>query len=277
MAEYSGRKREIISLVVWHYGSTQAFVISLIFGDDARILREHNFQSLLLANMISPLDLALLSPILDSLTTEFGATPANIGLLMSAFTAPAVVVIPVVCYLSDRIGRKPILLSGLLLMGIAGAAVALTTDFRVGLGLRLLQGTGGAAIEPIIITSIGDIYDGTRKSSAQGFLIAGSGLAQTLLPPLAGLLVGIVWYYPLLLYVLAVPVAGMVYLWFDEPAPHATAEANATNTSGRKQKSPTLRDLIAYRRVQAVILIRCLPPVVWLVSSHTTRSSSSSS
>ena len=119
-------------------------------GDDANVVDDRAFQVLLLASVASPLGASVVSPILDSLTEPMGVGEAQIGLLMAVFTAPAIVLIPVVGVISDRYGRKPVLASGLGLFGLAGVAVGLTTDFGVVLGLRLLQGIGYAGVAPVL-------------------------------------------------------------------------------------------------------------------------------
>lgn len=134
-----------------------------LFGDDASILSDLQFQLFITANLMGVLGTALVSPLLDTLIGAFDVSPAQIGLLMSVFTAPPILMIPVAGALADRYGRKPIIICSLVLFGTAGVAIALTTDFLVVLALRFLQGIGFAGIVPIIVTSIGDLYTGTRR------------------------------------------------------------------------------------------------------------------
>jgi ACDE family multidrug resistance protein len=170
--------------------------LQTLFGDDARILRDREYQILLLVTVPVLLGTTLLSPVLDSLIGPLGATPATVGLLISAFTAPAIAIIPLAGALADRVGRKPILVVSILLFGCAGSAIALTSDFRVALFLRFLQGVSFAGASPIIITSIRDIYDGSAEATGQGLRAMVSGLGQTVFSPLAGLLVVVAWQAP---------------------------------------------------------------------------------
>lgn len=186
-------------------------------GEDAQAVRDRSFQVLLLANLTAPLGPALVSPLLDTLTGVYGVSEAAIGLMVSAYTAPGILVIPIVGVLTDRYGRKPLLAGGLLLFGCAGVALTLTTDFRAVLALRVLQGVGGAAIVPVIITSIGDLYVGPVEATAQGLRLSTSGVTQAVFPAIAGVLVVAAWQYPLLLYAIAVPIAGVVALRLEEP------------------------------------------------------------
>lgn len=237
--------------------------LSSLFGTEAEVVRDADFQILILANMIAPLGTAIVSPVLSTLTGVYGVSTASIGLMISALTGPSVVAIPLAGVLADRYGRKPILIAGLVLFGAAGTAVAFTTDFRVALGLRLVQGIGFAGLTPIIITSLGDLYEGTREATAQGFRFTGSGLTNTIFPIVSGGLVAVAWQYPFVLYAIALPIAAMVYLWFDEPSSVTEARPNPSSGAGRSQWGQ-LWQLLSQRRVQAFVIARGLPSLVWI-------------
>ena len=242
-------------------------ILERIFGKDADLLWEGNFQVLLLANLLAPLGSGLMSAVLNSLADPFAVSTADLGLMISAFTAPAVLIIPITGVLADRFGRKPVLVAGLLTFGVGGVAIAFTNTFEVALALRLMQGVGYAGITPIIITSIGDLYAGTKETTAQGLRFACSGFAQTVFPILSGILVVIAWQYPFFIYAIAFPVAVIVWLRFEEPAASLQSPANdgeqPTSRSGREQFA-AVWDLISEPRVQLAILVRGLPVMVWI-------------
>ena len=240
-------------------------VVSLnsLLGGDAAVLNDRNFRLLLLANIPAVVGTALLSPVLDSLIEPFGTTAANVGLMVSLFTAPGIIIVPVAGVLADRYGRKPILVTALLLFGLTGTAIAFTTDFRVALGLRLLQGIGFAGIVPTLITSIGDLYAGSREAMAQGLRFTVSGLSQAAFPLLAGVLVAAAWQYPFLLYAVAFPIAAFVYVWFDEPtAVDSSTQAADGGTEGSYGRA--LLGLVRRPRVLSLVVGRTLPVVVWI-------------
>ena len=232
-----------------------------LFGDDAAVLGDTSFQLLLLANLLPPLGTALLSPVLDSLVEPFGTTATDIGLMMSFFTAPPIVVIPLAGLLADRYGRKPVIVTSLLLFGLAGSAIALTTNFRVVLGLRLLQGVAFGGLTPVLITSIGDLYVGTREATAQGLRFTSSGLTQTVFPLIAGATVAIAWQLPFLMYTMAVPIALLVALRFEEPST-AADESTATDRDGSYLRE--LLGVVAQPRVLSLVFARATPIVVWI-------------
>jgi MFS family permease len=235
-----------------------------LLGKDAGAVGDRAFQVLLLANLTAPLGPALVSPLLDTLTGVYGVTEAEIGLMVSAYTAPGILVIPVVGVLADRYGRKPLLSAGLLLFGCAGAALALTTDFRVVLALRVLQGVGGAAIVPVIITSVGDLYAGATEATAQGIRLSTSGLTQAVFPAIAGVLVVVAWQYPLLLYAIAVPIAVVVLVFLEEPRGARSDGGRAEPPGESDETAPdssttALLRLAGRRPVLAVLAGRGIP------------------
>jgi MFS family permease len=239
------------------------FSLSSVLGGESDVLRERPFQLLILANALPPLGTALLSPVLESLIDPFGASTANIGLMMSMYTAPAIVMIPIVGVISDRYGRRPVLLFGLLCFGGAGTAIAFVPNFRAALFFRFLQGIGFAALTPIIITSIGDLYTGTKETTAQGLRFSGSGLTQTVSPIVAGVLVGIAWQYPFFLCAIAFPIAAIIYFRFEEPDDYDPDTATESEGSVGDQLG-RLWTLVSQRRALAMVVARGSTSVIWI-------------
>ena len=201
------------------------------------------------------------SPILDTLIGPFGASPASIGLVISVFLVPSIVIMPIVGVLADRIGRKPIIVGSLVLFGLSGAAISLTTDFRVVLGLRFLQGIGWGSLTPLIITALGDFYSGSREATAQGLRLSGSSVAASGFSLLSGAIVVLAWQYPFLLYLLALPIAVVVLVWLEEPTDSNDDADGATSIWGYRDD---LAALLSHRRVLTIVVARTLMIAVWI-------------
>ncbi len=211
-------------------------------------------QLLLAAGSIAVLEIALVSPILETLTGVFGVSSSRIGLFVTAVAAPAIVLIPVGGALADRYGRKPVLIGGLLLYGLAGAGIALATSFELALGLRVLQGIGFAGTIPVIVTSFRDLYGEEREATAQGLRISVSGVSQAVFPAVAGFVVVFAWQYPFLIYALAVPVAVGMYWWLEEPTGPTSAEDEPQ--SANEGQHPDSEDRRGYGRELVALLGR---------------------
>jgi DHA1 family bicyclomycin/chloramphenicol resistance-like MFS transporter len=67
--------------------------------------------------------------------------------------------------LSDRYGRKPILLAGLAIYSVAGVIATLTTSFEAMLLARAIQGVGCAAPRIIALSAVRDCYEGRKMAS----------------------------------------------------------------------------------------------------------------
>lgn len=189
-----------------------------LLGEEAVILRDVEFRLLLLSNAIIATVSAVVSPILDALTGPFGVSPTEIGLMISVVFVPTILLIPISGIVADRIGTKPVLIASLLLFGTAGMAIAFTTEFWLVLVFRFLQGVGFAGTIPVIISALGDLYEDERQTASQGFRFAVSGGAQGLFPILSGILVIAAWQAPFFLFALAVPIALLMALRYEETA-----------------------------------------------------------
>lgn len=228
-------------------------------GDDASVVADRGFQVLLLASVASPLGASVVSPILDSLTGPLGASEARIGLLMAVFTAPGVLLVPVAGVVSDRYGRKPVLAAGLALFGLAGVSISLTADFTTVLALRLLQGVGYAGVAPVLIASVGDLYQGAREATAQGLRFTTVGASLTVFPLLSGLLVGVAWQTPFLLYTVALVASLVVVVVFEEPAREIRTDG------GTDWSVSALVALARQPTVAATLVGRATPSFLWFV------------
>jgi len=235
---------------------------TLLFGPDSAVLGDRSFQVVLAVTTIGTMGVAPLSPILDALTQPYGVSETRVGLMLSAYAAPGILFIPLARVQADRYGRRPVMIAGLLVFGAAGSALALTPDFGYALGLRFLQGIGYAAIIPVSITVVGDLYAGTTETTAQGLRFSFTGLSQTVFPPVTGLLVLVGWQYPFAIYLLSFPVALLVYTSFQES--HGVVGEDDRSIPGTRETLGNLVSVATHRRVYPILLARGLPEFLYL-------------
>lgn len=233
-----------------------------LFGKQGDVIDDPNFRLLLLANLAAPMGVGVVSPTLDTLTTVFDVSAAEIGLVMTAFTGPPILLIPLVGVAADRVGRKPILITGLLIFGLGGVAISFAESFRTLLALRLIQGLGYSSVLPIIITSIGDLYHEPRRSTAEGMRLATSGTFQTLIPILSGTLVAISWRYPYALHGLVLLVAVVLSIRLDEPTPRVHPPSQNSPDPGER---PHPVGLLRRPAVVVTFVARGIPTIAWVV------------
>jgi MFS family permease len=162
---------------------------------------------------------ASVPPAFPKIIQALHVPPQKIGLLISVFSLPSLVLGPVVGVLADRVGRKKILVPSLVLFGIAGTACAFARDFNLLLWFLFLQGIGGAALHSLTIALISDLYSGTRRTTAIGYNTSIINASTAIYSIIGGALAVMGWYYPFLLSLAAIPVALLVWFGLKNPKP----------------------------------------------------------
>jgi MFS family permease len=156
-------------------------------------------------------------PVLPALMFQLGVDDTSIGLVIAVYTAPAIFLAPVFGVLTDRHGRRPMLLLGLLLFGLAGGAIALAPSFEWVVALRFMQGIGATALSPLTIVLLSDLLeDEGQESAAQGFKVVLDRISTMFVPVIAGLLAAITWSLPFYMFALTVPLAWLAWRWLPE-------------------------------------------------------------
>lgn len=199
----------------------------LTLGAEGDVAGDSEAQAMTIASAVLALGVVVLSPLMLDLAQVFEVPESRIGLLITAYTAPPIVLIPVAGVLADRIGRKPLLVSGLVVFGLTGGAIGLIESFEAALALRFLQGIGFAAAMPLTITVLGDIYRGGREATVQGLRTAGNFVSNTIGPVVAAVLIGVAWQYPFAIFLLTLPIA--LWIWVALPA---TAPESSSSLRG---------------------------------------------
>ncbi|MBD1926221.1 MFS transporter [Trichocoleus sp. FACHB-90] len=183
------------------------------------LLKDKNLLIIFAISLIAVLGVSSVTPAFPNLAKALNVAPENIGLLVTAFTLPTLLLGPIIGVLADRIGRKKIIVPSLLLFGIAGTACAFVRDFNLLLLFRLLQGIGAASLLSLSVTLIGDLYAGERRTAAMGYNASVSSIGTASYPTIGGALATIGWYYPFMLPAVAIPIALVVLFALKNPEP----------------------------------------------------------
>lgn len=157
-----------------------------------------------------------IAPAFPSIADAMEVSTGQIGLLITFFTLPGILLTPVFGVLADRYNRKVILVPSLFVFGLAGTACAFTTSFEQLLLYRAVQGGGSAALGVLNLTLIGDFYSGNRRAAVMGYNGSVLSIGTAIYPALGGALAVIGWYAPFYLSLLAIPV-GMFAIYSLEP------------------------------------------------------------
>jgi MFS family permease len=175
------------------------------------------FYVVILSSLMGVMGVSLISPVLPSLRSVFGVSDAQVGLVITAYTLPGIVLTPFVGLLADRIGRRRVLVPLLFIFGVSGAGVAFVDEFTHVLLLRFLQGVGASALISLSVTLIGDFYEGTQRDAVMGFNGSSMSTGAALYPLLGGLLAAVRWNAPFLFFGVGILVGLVALLVLEEP------------------------------------------------------------
>ena len=124
---------------------------------------------------VDMLGLTVILPLLHLYAAAFGATPLQIGMVMAAFPLAQLLGVPMMGALSDRLGRKPLLLVSQLTTCISFIVLGLATSLEMVILSRLLDGLFGANISTAQ-AAISDITDRSNRARGLGITGAAFGL-----------------------------------------------------------------------------------------------------
>lgn len=134
--------------------------------------------------------LAMIVPLLPYYATQFGANAAVVGLLISAFSVAQLAVAPVWGKFSDRYGRRPAILAGLLVTGVAYLIFGFAGTVWVLLLSRIIQGVGGGTIG-VVQAYVADASPPERRTKSLGWLTAVTSLGAVVGPAFGSFMISL--------------------------------------------------------------------------------------
>ena len=185
------------------------------------VIKNPNLHIIFLVTLLAVGGVSSIAPALPLMVRELHVKPGQIGLLITVFTLPGMVLTPITGILADRYGRKAILVPSLFLFGIAGFLCTFTRTFEILILLRFIQGVGAASLGSMNVTLIGDIFSGNQRAAAIGYNSGILSVGTASYPVIGGTLAMAGWYYPFILPLLAIPVGLLVVFRLKNPEPEA--------------------------------------------------------
>ena len=163
---------------------------------------------------------AALTPSTTRMMEAFETVP-NAALWISLIlTLPALFVVlsgPVSGFLTDRFGRKKVLVSALFLCGLSGSAGFLLPSLWMILVSRALVGLGIAGVTTATNALISDLFEGPARERFMGFQSAITGFNGVVFLILGGILSDINWHLAFLAYLPLLVLFPLAWIFIREP------------------------------------------------------------
>src|SRR5437867_7288216 len=138
----------------------------------------------------------IIVPLLPSYALSFGASPLTIGLLFAVFSLCQLAAAPALGDLSDRYGRRPVLVFSLAGTVISFVMLALAHSIALLFAARIVDGLSGGNISTAR-AYVADVTEPKDRARAYGLIGAAFGLGFILGPAISGVLAHVSYTAPI--------------------------------------------------------------------------------
>lgn len=139
---------------------------------------------LMATGCLDMMGMLMVLPLVPFYAKDMGASDTMVGILAGSHAFGALMTAPLWGRLSDRYGRRPAILLGLVASGVAFVVFALTNNLWVLLLSRLVQGAGAGTIG-VVQAYISDTVEPSQRAKALGWFTAATS-AGVMLGPVVG-------------------------------------------------------------------------------------------
>lgn len=161
----------------------------------------------------------IIAPILPEIGEALDTPEALLGWLATSYTVLLAVMAIVVGPISDKFGRRRILLAGCASMAVVLYLHGLVDTFNSMLLVRALAGVAGGMLSGAAVAFVGDYFPYARRGWANGWIMSGMAVGQILGIPIGKVLASSMGFrWPFLMFAITMTFA-TVLVWFFVPQP----------------------------------------------------------
>ncbi len=188
---------------------------------------------------------ALIFPLLPFYATRFGADPFTVGALMATFALAQMLVAPLWGRLSDRVGRRPVILGALLISAVSFVTFAFAESVLVLFACRLLQGVGGGTTG-VLSAYVSDAVGPEERAKGLGWITAATSAGVMIGPAIGSFAIRWGTAAPgLIAAVICVLNILFAWRWLPESA---SSEPAGQDTEKPRQRQPLRREILGVLR-----------------------------
>src|ERR1700721_1846492 len=137
---------------------------------------------------LGPMTMDMYLPSLPAIGQALDASPVQVQLTISSYLIGFAVGQIIYGPVSDRIGRRPVILAALVLYGVATIVCAVAQSIEVLIAVRFVQALGGAGCIGLARAGGRDLYSGVRAGRELSLMGSITAFARIVAPAIGGVL-----------------------------------------------------------------------------------------
>lgn len=146
------------------------------------------FATLFFSLFVTVTGVGIVVPLLPVYAHDLGAGGFYIGLIFGAFSLSRTIFLPYFGRQSDKKGRKPFIVAGLLAYAVISVAFIFSNTVEMLIFIRLIQGAASAMIMPVVQAYIGDITPARKEGTIMGIFNISIFMGLSLGPLVGGVI-----------------------------------------------------------------------------------------
>lgn len=150
--------------------------------------RQPSLLALIAVSMLSPFATTVIVPAMPAIQVDYDTDYGTVQLALSFFLASIAVAQIIIGPLSDRFGRRPVLLAGLGIFVVSTICAAMAPTIESLIAFRVLQGASGSAGIVLGRAIVRDLFERRKAASMIGYVTMGFAIAPMLAPLTGGIL-----------------------------------------------------------------------------------------
>jgi DHA1 family multidrug resistance protein-like MFS transporter len=155
----------------------------------------------------------LIIPVMPTYLKTFGAAGQVLGFIIALFAFGQFLFSPLAGTLSDRYGRKKLIIFGLFVNGLSQILFGLSTEVWMLFAARFITGFGTAFIVPPVMAYAADMTTNEERGKAMGWLGAAISLGFMIGPGVGGLLSNVTLRFPFYCGGIATMIVGIISIF----------------------------------------------------------------
>lgn len=178
---------------------------------------------------LAPVSLQIFIPSLPAIQASFGTSAGTTQLVLSLSIFANAIATLAYGPLSDRFGRRPVVIAGLVIFVIGSVLSAIAPTIGLLIAARIIQSAGAAAGMVLARAIIRDLYDREQAASAIAYLTMAMVVAPMVAPTIGALLIDHVGWRAIFIAMTALGILMTLLAWRGLMETRATRQAGASS------------------------------------------------